>query len=187
MKIKHRKPRADALQNREEILQAARSVIQEFGIEVAFEKIAEKSCLGRATIYRNFADRQALLTAIYEMNLSELEQEADRIGKRDDAFFILLRYLYEMGIKHRHLGYFIRSADFPAQERKRLFDWFVQIFEAPIGFSKAAGLVKSDFSAKNISIIANMLGGAIDGIDPNDKRSFNLAFTMIVSFLSARN
>jgi AcrR family transcriptional regulator len=71
--------RRDAERNRERILQAAREVFAERGIDVTLHDIARHAGLGVGTIYRRFANREELIDALFVDNfdrLGELAREA---------------------------------------------------------------------------------------------------------------
>ncbi|MGP9538603.1 TetR/AcrR family transcriptional regulator [Brachybacterium sp. AOP43-C2-M15] len=56
--------RADAMANREAILDAAKELFEEQGVEVAFRVIAARAGVGVATMHRHFPDREVLLRAL---------------------------------------------------------------------------------------------------------------------------
>ncbi len=68
-----RRPRADALRNREHILAVAREAFTRQGSSVTLDDIVRLSGLGVGTLYRHFPTRDALVEALY---LSELEKLA---------------------------------------------------------------------------------------------------------------
>lgn len=57
--------RADARRNRDQILVAAREIFAERGVEVPMEEIARRASVGVGTLYRRFADREALIRAVF--------------------------------------------------------------------------------------------------------------------------
>ncbi|MFL6125060.1 TetR/AcrR family transcriptional regulator [Actinophytocola sp.] len=57
--------RADARRNRDQILVAAREIFTERGVDVAMEEIARRASVGVGTLYRRFADREALIRAVF--------------------------------------------------------------------------------------------------------------------------
>jgi AcrR family transcriptional regulator len=67
-----RKPRADALRNREHIVRVAREAFTERGDSVTLEEVVEKSGLGTGTLYRHFPTRDALIEAVYRADLDQL-------------------------------------------------------------------------------------------------------------------
>jgi AcrR family transcriptional regulator len=56
--------RADARDNRERVLQAAKAVFTEYGANASLNKIAQRAGVGAGTLYRHFPTLQALLVAI---------------------------------------------------------------------------------------------------------------------------
>jgi AcrR family transcriptional regulator len=59
--------RADAARNRQKILEAARALIDEHGIEnVSMDLLAQKACVGKGTIFRRFGDRAGLAHALLD-------------------------------------------------------------------------------------------------------------------------
>jgi AcrR family transcriptional regulator len=69
-----RKPRADAIRNRERVLDAAKVVFSQGGTEAGLEAVARQAGVGIGTLYRHFPTREALYEAVYRR---EVEQLAD--------------------------------------------------------------------------------------------------------------
>jgi AcrR family transcriptional regulator len=82
MTAPERSLRADARRNRESVLDAASELFAERGDAVQMDEIAERAGLGVGTLYRHFADKQALLAAI--------------IGRRFEAMTTLARTAEEV-------------------------------------------------------------------------------------------
>ena len=64
--------RSDATANRERILDAARAAFGATGSETSMAEVVRRSRLGAGTIYRHFADRQALLEALLADEVDEM-------------------------------------------------------------------------------------------------------------------
>jgi AcrR family transcriptional regulator len=76
-----RPERADAARNRERIIGAARKLIARKGVrEITLDDVAKEAGLGRATLYRRFPDRSALMLALLDDHERELQ---DRILEGD--------------------------------------------------------------------------------------------------------
>jgi AcrR family transcriptional regulator len=67
-----RKPRADAVRNRERILEVAREVFRRDGAAASLDDIARRSGVGNATLYRHFPTRDDLLEAVYRSEVEKL-------------------------------------------------------------------------------------------------------------------
>jgi len=64
--------RRDARQNRDRLIDEARSLIAEHGVDASLEEIARRADVGVATLYRNFPTRDDLVRALYDIALAEL-------------------------------------------------------------------------------------------------------------------
>ena len=53
-----RKPRADAVRNRERVLEAAKAVFNAGGPEASLEAVAKRAGVGIGTLYRHFPTRE---------------------------------------------------------------------------------------------------------------------------------
>ncbi|MFZ0520905.1 MAG: TetR/AcrR family transcriptional regulator [Candidatus Acidiferrales bacterium] len=67
-----RKPRTDAQQNRERILEAAKEAFARSGASASLDDIAKQAGVGAGTLYRHFPARDALLEAVYRTEVERL-------------------------------------------------------------------------------------------------------------------
>src|SRR5258708_34553312 len=67
-----RKPRTDAQQNRERILEAAKQAFTRSGASTSLDDIAKQASVGAETLYRHFPTRDALLEAVYRTEVEKL-------------------------------------------------------------------------------------------------------------------
>ena len=68
--------RADAARNRARIVEAARAAFAEAGLDVGVEEIARRAGVGKGTLYRRFPTKEALVRAIFEDLLDDIERLA---------------------------------------------------------------------------------------------------------------
>jgi polyketide synthase 12 len=62
-----RAERADAVRNREHLLEVARETIAEHGVEkVTMDGLAERACLGKGTVFRRFGTRAGIFRALLD-------------------------------------------------------------------------------------------------------------------------
>ena len=66
--------RADAARNRARVLDAARTAFAEAGLDVGVEEIARRAGVGKGTLYRRFPTKEALVRAIFEDILEEIDR-----------------------------------------------------------------------------------------------------------------
>lgn len=67
-----RKPRADGQRNRERILQVAKEAFTRHGAHTSLDDIARQAGVGPGTLYRHFPTRQAMLEAVYSVEVEKL-------------------------------------------------------------------------------------------------------------------
>src|ERR1700681_3869039 len=79
-----RKPRADAVRNRERVLEAAKTVFSAGGAEASLEAVARRAGVGIGTLYRHFPTREALFEAVYRREVDQLGDLAEQL-KNDAA------------------------------------------------------------------------------------------------------
>ncbi len=75
-----RKVRADAQRNRERILEIAKQVFAQEGAVASFDEIAQKAGIGSGTLYRHFANRDALIEAVYRGEVEKLAAAEQRFA-----------------------------------------------------------------------------------------------------------
>ncbi|WP_188316932.1 TetR/AcrR family transcriptional regulator [Solihabitans fulvus] len=69
---KPRTPRADALRNRDRLVQAARAAYAASNGTIPLEDIAREAGVGIGTLYRHFPTREALVEAVYAAELDDV-------------------------------------------------------------------------------------------------------------------
>lgn len=78
-----RRPRRDAELNRERVLAAAVSAMLREGRNVPLATIASEAGVGVGTLYRSYADREALLHALEHRAYGLLDRILDEVDSRD--------------------------------------------------------------------------------------------------------
>ncbi|BDZ47925.1 TetR family transcriptional regulator [Frondihabitans sucicola] len=92
-----RAPRRDALRNDAIVVAAARKVFGEQGPTASMEAIAAQASLGVGTIYRRFAGKEALLSAIAQLFAEEMDEAAAAALAESDPGVGLERFLEFVG------------------------------------------------------------------------------------------
>ena len=88
-----RKPRADALRNRERVLEAAKAVFSAGGAEASLEAVARRAGVGIGTLYRHFPTREALFEAVYRREVQQLWELAEQLKGEAAPVEALRRWL----------------------------------------------------------------------------------------------
>jgi AcrR family transcriptional regulator len=85
--------RRDAQRNHELLVEAARELFMEQGVDAPLEEVARRAGLGIGTLYRHFATRDALVEAIVERRMGELLTIAEAALSEPDGWEGLVRLL----------------------------------------------------------------------------------------------
>ena len=75
-----RRPRADAVRNRERVLEAAKIAFSTGGPKASLDAVARKAGVGIGTLYRHFPTREALFEAVYCREVEQLVQLAGHLA-----------------------------------------------------------------------------------------------------------
>lgn len=85
--------RRDAERNRRLLVDAAREVFAEHGLDASLDEIARRAGVGNATLYRHFPSREALYAAVF-IGLGDIVRElGERALRLDDPWNALVTYV----------------------------------------------------------------------------------------------
>lgn len=155
--------RADAAARRTLILDAADHVFGQYGVNAPLEQVVERAEVGRATLYRNFRDRAALMQALLERAVDRLRRRAAELQDRDDALFELLAALAQRAVDSPALSDHWRAIPAEDPQLKAARAEVRALFEQPIRRAIAAGLCRPDLLSSDVPLISGMLGAALRG------------------------
>ena len=88
-----RKPRADAVRNRERVLEAAKAVFSAGGADASLEAVARAAGVGIGTLYRHFPTREALFEAVYRREVQQLADLAEELKQEARPVDALRRWM----------------------------------------------------------------------------------------------
>jgi AcrR family transcriptional regulator len=89
-----RRPRADALRNRERLVEAATRVFGAGAAQASLEAVAREAGVGIGTLYRHFPTREALFEAVYRREVDQLGDLAERLSHEAPPVEALRRWLH---------------------------------------------------------------------------------------------
>jgi AcrR family transcriptional regulator len=146
--------RADAVKNRQRILEAAEATFASEGLAVPVDTVAERAGVGVGTLYRHFPTKEALFQAIVMTRLEDLVGEAQSAADAEDpavALFSFLRHFASQATAKHDLFDAMGAAGFDIKsqcaetvdEMKRSVDRLVERV-------KAAGEIRSDVQTDEI-------------------------------------
>ena len=89
-----RRPRMDAVRNREKVLEAAKTVFSAGGPDASLEAVARHAGVGIGTLYRHFPTREALFEAVYRREVEQLADLAEQLKAEASPVEALRRWLH---------------------------------------------------------------------------------------------
>jgi AcrR family transcriptional regulator len=140
--------RSDARQNRAAILEAARELFAEAGLEASPRAIARRAGLGVGTLYRHFPTRGDLVAAVVEDSFAAYAAAAEHALEADTGWAGFTQFLetaLSLLARNRALA---DIADM-AEHRRRL----APVVERLIDRAKAEGSLRGDFEREDLSLL----------------------------------
>jgi AcrR family transcriptional regulator len=151
---KTRKPRADAVRNRERVLEAAKQVFSAGGAEASLEAVARAAGVGIGTLYRHFPTREALFEAVYRrevQHLADLAEALKREGRPIDALRHWMRSNVKFVATKKGMSAALALA---AYKNPELFSYSLERLARAVGGlldrAIAAGEIRGDISPEDL-------------------------------------
>jgi AcrR family transcriptional regulator len=149
-----RKPRADALRNRERVLEAAKAVFSAGGTDASLETVARRAGVGIGTLYRHFPTREALYEAVYRREVEQLGDLAEHLmneAKPVDALRRWLRSNVEFVATKKGMSAALALAAQGSPELKSYsLDRLSRAAGALLDRAVASGEIRSDVSPEDV-------------------------------------
>jgi AcrR family transcriptional regulator len=148
--------RADARRNRERIMAAAREQFAVHGRSAQMEDIAASAELGVGTLYRHFADKRALITAMVQElfgTMTQLATDADHIDDAYEALTTLVRSQSDLVAHDRGLQFALMSDDLEWDGIHEDFAELGTITNRIIQRGIGQGVVRRELTADDIGMI----------------------------------
>ncbi len=147
--------RADAERNRRRIVDAAKTLFADRGVDVSVEDIAAAAGVGIGTFYRRFPDRESLVEAVFETRLERVVEAArDALEIEDpwEAFKTFVMTVARMHARDRGLKDVLSSDR--GRERVAAFRHTIQPLAGELlERAKAAGALREDVTQFDIPMI----------------------------------
>lgn len=149
-----RKPRADALRNRDRLLEAARTVFSAGGPEASLEAVARTAGVGIGTLYRHFPTREALFEGVYRLEVQQLADLAERLKTEKRPIDALRQWMHSIvkfvatkkGMSTALALVIAKDSDLVSDSSERL----TRAIGLLLAQAVAAGEIRSDVSAEDL-------------------------------------
>ncbi|NIZ89656.1 TetR/AcrR family transcriptional regulator [Kineosporiaceae bacterium B12] len=157
--------RADAERNRERILDAAREVFAEQGLEASTNEVARRSGVGVATLFRRFPTRDDLVGAVFADKMADYSAATEQALANPDpwaGFCGFIERVCQMQAGDRGFAD-VLTMTFPnakALEAER--DRSAHALTEVIDRAKASGRLRADFVHQDVPLILMANAGVIN-------------------------
>jgi AcrR family transcriptional regulator len=155
--------RADARRNRDRIVAAAKAWFATHGPEAPTEEIARSAGIATGTLYRHFADREALIRAVAVNNFEKAFAEADAAVTEEasawDALVRILRQSQELRLSfrlltaHPHLHAVLKKERDVDQSRRHMVD----LLDRVVRRAQAEGTLRTDIGTGDVAVMFALL------------------------------
>ena len=147
-----RQRRADAQRNLATLLEAAKEVFAEAGIEAPIRMIAERAGLGIGTIYRHFPQRADLIAAVFWQEIDACVEAAGTLAADHppgEALALWMQRFVDLALTKRGLAQALHSGNpafdsLPERREQRLQPALRKLFNAASATGDIRGGVESD-------------------------------------------
>jgi AcrR family transcriptional regulator len=146
--------RADALQNRQRLLDAADAMFREHGIDVGVAEIADAAGLGRGTLFRNFSSKDHLIVAVVSARMQDaIDAGRELLRTHDDDAELLFVFIEEIVARqqaNRALMDAISDEFFAYPETLAAHDALLELLDQLLERGKRADSVRPEVGAMDV-------------------------------------
>jgi AcrR family transcriptional regulator len=155
--------RADAQRNLELILEAARAVFAEDGLDASVADVAERAGVGTATIFRRFPVKDDLVAAVLEQELGAVTARAHTAAGSDDPGAAIDQFMtaaVESYILNRCFCEASGSDLFDRPRLRELASEMTAAVQLLLLRAQEAGAIRRDVVAEDVAFLINAVGQA---------------------------
>ncbi|MET8976426.1 helix-turn-helix domain-containing protein [Streptomyces sp. NPDC004539] len=156
--------RADAERNRDRVLAAARRLYATEGLRVSMASVAREAGVGKATLFRRFATREALITAVFADRMDAYAEAVRTCLADPDPWQGFTGYVEAVcAMQAADRGFAdVLTMTFPAAKtlesrRAEAYDGFVTLIDR----AKAAGRLRDDFTPEDLVLLLMANAGVV--------------------------
>jgi AcrR family transcriptional regulator len=158
--------RVDAARNRTALVEAARAVFAERGLDVPLGETAQRAGVGIGTLYRRFPTREDLIAASFAPLMAAYAQAVEEALQAPDAWTGFARFLERVCAMQAADcgGRDVLTLTFPMapafeEQRQRAYDGFTELVRR----AQAEGALRSDFVAEDLVLLLMANAGVVQG------------------------
>jgi AcrR family transcriptional regulator len=154
--------RADAVRNRQRVLEATRTLLADPGVNLTVEAIATRAGVGAATVVRSFGSKEALIDVAVTDLLEPVIRRAGECMSENSAQDALPRFLMELiafQSAHWIIGDQLGGLDLPSTTAQRAA--LTKAVADMVNRARDEGAIRTDIDPDMISVLIRDMTNAI--------------------------
>lgn len=158
--------RRDAERNRVRILEAARRLIAENGLQVSHDEIAREADVAVGTVYRRYPTKHDLFEALFTDRVHEVVEvarHASEVADPWDGLVGFLTQILELQAADRGLQELLTGTGHQLELAAHARREIAPIVTSLMCRAQDAGVLRADVRQTDIALIPIMVGAVIDG------------------------
>jgi AcrR family transcriptional regulator len=175
--------RRDAERNRQRILDAARALVAQVGLDISHDDIARAADVGVGTVYRRFPDKQKLIEELFDERVDQIVALVDAARQLDDPWQGLRHFLEgnlelqagDQGLKELMLGS-SRATDLAQRAQRRIGPAVSEL----VARAHASGQLRADVGVEDFPLVQMMVGAVMEDARHIDPTLWRRALTLVL-------
>jgi AcrR family transcriptional regulator len=147
---------AAAAENRASLIQAAREIFAEQGVDAPLSAIAKRAGVGQGSLYRHFPTRGAIAGAAFDANVAEIEALVANGG----TLAQVLRMVEEQATSSAAL-IDVTMHNSGEARAANLQERMLALIETVLPGGRAAGMVPESFTADDVMLCIRLVAAAL--------------------------
>lgn len=160
---RHRRPRSDALANRERLLHSAREVFATRGLDATLDDVAHHAGLGVGTAYRHFPNKHVLIEGLFDDRLAEFMAFAEAAlndpDPRTGFAAVLIRFGEDLAEVRALRDLLLRPGESRLLPRANDLD---RVLGTLLERAQASGSIRSDLRVADLPTLIAMIDVAAE-------------------------
>lgn len=153
--------RADAARNQRLLLAAARAAFSEEGFEVSVEEIARRAGVGKGTVYRRYATKEALAWAALDEVVGDFEAAAHAAARADDPWTGFREFVAGQALSMAREGGFLETMEtrlmITEEHQRDIYERARAACAVVLEHAQQAGVVRDDLAPEDVSAMLKMV------------------------------
>lgn len=157
--------RKDAERNRRRVLDGARTLFAERGLEATLNDVAHQANVGVGTVYRRFATKDELLEAIFEDGIEQIAAIAETASHQEDSWVGLVHFVEqtcELTATDRGLREMLYSKAYGGYRVERARVRLDPLISALVERARRDGYLRPGVGPSDMPIVSLLAGAVVE-------------------------